>query len=168
MWYEESFPLAERRTFGQLIQLLDCPDMNLCAILEQEQLVGFIIYWQWDTLLYVEHFAIDPQQRGLQFGQKAMQLLVTLDPAWLVLEVELPTDDISRRRIQFYERQGFSRNPFAYHQPPYRADGTGIPMELLSIPAIHDQERFSTFSKQIRENVYERFYPTASGYKPIG
>lgn len=158
VWYEQAFPMEERRDFTQLLQMLDSPDMHICALVEQEKPIGFIIYWQWDNLIYVEHFAVDPEQRGRQLGQKALQSLMTLEKATYVLEVELPTDDMSQRRVRFYERQGFFLNPFAYKQPPYRSNGTAIPMKLMSIPAIEDWNAFQQVSQQIDEKVYRRFY----------
>ncbi|QHW00851.1 GNAT family N-acetyltransferase [Spirosoma endbachense] len=157
-WYEQSFPVEERRSFDQLLQILNCPDMHVVALVDDEHPVGFIIYWQWESLVYIEHFAIDPDRRGQQLGQKALQLLLKQDASYVVLEVELPTDDMSRRRIQFYERQGFSVNAFDYRQPPYRLGGTEIPMKLMSQPAIPDQETCSHLSQQLRDKVYERFY----------
>lgn len=157
-WYEQSFPANERRRFDTLRLLLPCPDMHLCALIDQDQLVGFIIYWQWPHVLFVEHFAIDPNRRGNQLGQRALDELLRIDSLCYVLEVELPGDDISRRRVHFYERQGFSLNPFPYAQPPYEAGNPPIPMHLLSIPIIPRQEDFDTFSALIKERVYERFY----------
>ena len=37
----------------------------------------------------------------------------------VVLEVEMPTDEMSKRRIGFYERLGFELDNQVYHQPPY-------------------------------------------------
>ena len=49
----------------------------------------------------------------------------------LVLEVELPNDTPSRRRIAFYERLGFRAFSQTYEQPPYRVGGAFVPMRLL-------------------------------------
>lgn len=157
-WYEASFPPNERRRFNALRQLLSCSDMHLCALIDQDQLVGFIIYWQWPTVVFVEHFAIDPNLRGNQLGQQALNELLRIDSLCYVLEVERAGDDISRRRIQFYERQGFLLNTFPYAQPPYEAGNSPIPMHLLSIPVMPSQEDFNAVSTLIKERVYERFY----------
>ncbi len=159
VWYEESFPADERRRFDDLLKLLPCPDMHLCALVTEGQLVGFMIYWQWDAVLFVEHFAIDPAQRGKQLGQQALEQVKRIkNSSIILLEVELPTDDISYRRIQFYERQGFSLNEYAYSQPPYKRGNSAIPMKLMSIPAIATQHDFDRLSGLIKERVYERFY----------
>lgn len=157
-WYESSFPADERRSFDKLVQLLPCADMHLCGLVDQGQLKGFILYWHWPEMLFIEHFAVDPAQRGKQYGQQAISELLRLESPHVILEVELPQDAISRRRIQFYERQGFSLNPFVYAQPPYQAGNPAIPMHLMSIPSISDQKTFDSLSQLIEERVYERFY----------
>lgn len=157
-WYETSFPPNERRQFGQLQQLLACPDMHLCGLVDGDDLVGFIVYWHWPDILFVEHIAVDPNQRGKQYGQQAISQLLRLESPYHILEVEQPQDTMSQRRIHFYERQGFMLNPFPYAQPPYQASNPAIPMHLMSIPAIPDQETCSILSQRIKERVYERFY----------
>ena len=87
-WYEEAFPIDERRDFSELIRLLSYPDMQLCALISDNNLVGFILYWQWDEIVFVEHFAIDPTERGKQFGQQALAQLLKLPFQYCLLEVE--------------------------------------------------------------------------------
>jgi hypothetical protein len=51
----------------------------------------------------------------------------------MILEVEPPVDDISRKRISFYERHGFRRNKyFNYRQPSYAYGLPEVEMELMS------------------------------------
>ncbi|GAB4036575.1 GNAT family N-acetyltransferase [Spirosoma gilvum] len=157
-WYEETFPIDERRTFPELLRLLSYPEMHLCALVNDDDLVGFIIYWHWNKVVFVEHFAIDPEQRGKQFGQQALAQLLQLSPDYFLLEVERPIDETGHRRIRFYERQGFILNPFDYIQPPYQPDKAPVPMRLMSIPAIPDLPVYERLSKLIKEQVYERFY----------
>lgn len=158
IWYEESFPIDERRSFNELIALLSYPDMHLCALVHEQQLAGFILYWHWEEVVFIEHFAIDPEQRGKQFGQHALALLLRIECRYFILEVERPTDEMSRRRVRFYERQGFVLTDFDYVQPPYQPEKAAVPMRLMSIPAIADQETFDRLSQLIKERVYERFY----------
>ncbi len=157
-WYETSFPPDERRPFGQLMQLLDCSDMYLCGLVDGDELVGFVVYWHWPEMLFVEHIAVDPDRRGRQYGQQAIRQLLHLESPYHILEVEQPQDIMSQRRVHFYERLGFCVASFSYAQPPYQAGNPAIPMHLMAIPVITDQETFSTLSQRIRERVYERFY----------
>lgn len=152
-WYVAAFPPEERRKFTDLVALLTCPDMHLCSLMQDDgQPVGFIIYWYWPDVdvLFIEHFAINPDLRGQQLGQQALTEVLNIDADYFLLETELPTDDIHQRRIRFYERQGFQVNKFAYEQPPYPA----IPMKLMSLPSIKNEEEFDKFSALIDKRVY--------------
>jgi hypothetical protein len=60
--------------------------------------------------------------------------------AWLeakgkpvALEVELPTDALTRRRVGFYERNGFVlHGDFEYLQPPYKPGDDELPLKLMT------------------------------------
>lgn len=158
-WYEAAFPLAERRHFADLLPLLACPDMHLCALLDGKQLIGFIIYWHWTDVdaLYIEHFVIDPARRGIGLGKQALALVMETQAAHYLLEAELPTSILNQRRIQFYEQQGFRVAPFSYSQPPYRRGNSPIPMHLLTRPTPVTQAECNRFSSLIKARVYDAF-----------
>lgn len=155
-WYTDAFPIEERRHFIDLVALLPCPNMHLCALISAEQPVGFIIYWQWpdDGVIFIEHFAINPARRGQQLGQQVLKQILTLPAEYVILETELPMASIQQRRIHFYERQGFITSPFPYTQPPYHLENESIPMKLLSLPAIETQADFDRLTGLIQERVY--------------
>ena len=51
----------------------------------------------------------------------------------VLIEVEKPTDDDTRRRISFYEKNGFKlREDINYVQPPYSAEQSGVEMLLMT------------------------------------
>ena len=51
----------------------------------------------------------------------------------VLIEVEKPTDDESRRRISFYEKNGFRlREDINYVQPPYSPEQSGVEMLLMT------------------------------------
>ena len=106
--YTESFPPDERRDFSDVIRLLEENDDFFIVLLSDEnKAVGFISYWEWNDFSYVEHFAVDSSCRGSGYGATAMTELLKRINNPAVLEVEKPLDDISQRRIRFYERLGF-------------------------------------------------------------
>ena len=156
VWYEEAFPVEERRDFGDLVALLSHPTMHLSVLLHESEPVGFIIYWHWtnDGVLFIEHFAIDPTRRGQQLGQQALALILVVPANYILLETERPTDILRERRIRFYERQGFQVADCPYAQPPYRPGSSAIPMNLLSIPAIKTQADFERLTGIVHKRVY--------------
>ena len=72
----------------------------------------------------------------------------------IVLEVELPEDDLSKRRIGFYERNGFKLCHKPYMQPPYRSGGTPIPMHVMYSGDRPIDDIFDKIKSEIYRNVY--------------
>lgn len=153
--YTESFPQDERRDFDEVVRLLrENDDFAIVLLSDREKPVGFISYWPWDDFAYLEHFAIDSRCRGAGYGAEAMsELLKQIDkPA--VLEVEKPEDDLSRRRIAFYQRLGFVLSTRPYIQPPYSADRHPLELYLMSHGAIDLDQVFDTVVTRIHNRVY--------------
>ncbi|MFT2011243.1 GNAT family N-acetyltransferase [Pontibacter sp. 13R65] len=157
--YEAAFPVEERRRFEQLINLLQEPLMHLQAVVQQNVLAGFLIYWELDNNLFLEHLAVKPQLRGQGVGQHILQWLLQLAyDKQVLLEVEKPTTNLAQKRIQFYQRAGFTLHAhFNYQQPPYERNGQPVPLLLMSKQAINTTE-LSQMAALIREKVYEAFY----------
>ena len=129
--YEGSFPPEERREPEKLLKFLDEPQMYFSALLLEEQCVGLLIYWRLEGFLYIEHFAVYPDRRGQGIGTSVLLKLQKLgDP--ILLEVEMPYDPLSQKRVSFYKRCGFNSLPINYFQPPYREGESLLPMMLFS------------------------------------
>lgn len=155
--YESSFPWHERREWAQVIRLLAHPTMQLLLIRDGLLEVGFAIRWRVGAALYLEHFAVDPSLRGRQYGSRVLQELLLAAPGQLILEVEPPTDEMSERRIAFYERHGLVLAPYSYHQPPYRREEPPVPMRLMSRPAFASETDMAQIARNISQTVYEPF-----------
>ncbi len=132
--YEGAFPSDERRDFGDWLHLLEeRPEFRVFAIYDGAVAAGFISVWTWESWRYAEHFAIDGSRRGTGIGAAAFRRLLDMDTRPLVLEVERPVDDITRRRIAFYERQGMTlHGGYDYVQPSYGAGKQAMPMYLMT------------------------------------
>lgn len=129
--YMESFPPEERRDPNALLDILDDPQMYFNALLLEKACVGLLIYWKFEGFIYVEHLAIAPGLRGRGIGSGVLQELRKFgDP--VLLEVEIPYDDWSQRRVSFYNQCGFNALPINYFQPPYREGESLLPMMLFS------------------------------------
>ena len=48
------------------------------------------------------------------------------------LEVELPEGELEKRRISFYERNGFCYNPYPYTQPSIAPGREPIPLRIMT------------------------------------
>ena len=64
--------------------------------------------------------------------------------------------DISKRRIGFYERNGYVLNPFHYIQPTLRSNATEVNLMLMSYPESINVYSFDQIKKQIFRVVYQQ------------
>jgi ribosomal protein S18 acetylase RimI-like enzyme len=150
-----SFPFEERR--DKLMQR-DYSDHNNRfsnnIILSNEIPVGLLTYWDFDNFIFIEHFAVDPKKRSRGIGKTVLTLLKEMLQRPILLEVEIPKDENSLRRIVFYQRLGFSVCETNYLQPPYHPDGEYIPMYLMG----HGFANFLKESEQIATVLYRNVY----------
>ena len=153
--YTESFPEIERRDFDLVRKLLKRDDrFNVLALLKADEYVGFITSWRFDGFVYAEHFAVDESARCGGIGTTAMRSFLACQTEPVVLEVEMPTDEMSRRRIGFYERLGFILDTHEYQQPPYRSKGEWLDMRLMTYGSIDLERSFERVRGTIYQNVY--------------
>lgn len=154
--YENSFPLNERRAFEEVMDLLTDKRFYLFAVTFENEVVGMLSKWNFKTFIYIEHFAISAAFRGNGLGSFVLQKLIQEDSRQIVLEVELPEDEISLKRIKFYERIGFSICHESYIQPPYDKDKdkAALPMLIMARQDIHSIHEFRNIRKTLHQEVY--------------
>jgi len=155
--YNTSFPETERRAFSLVRGLLKENSLfSMNALQRDGQYAGFITAWQLDGFTYVEHFAIDESARNGGIGGKAMKQFMDLCEKPIVLEVEIPVDEMSKRRIGFYERLGFVLDDHEYHQPPYRNGESWLEMRLMSFGQLELDSSFEKVKDRIYKHVYNQ------------
>ncbi len=94
-----------------------CLMVSLVWVPCTRELMAFLAVWEFDTFLFVEHFAVRKSCRNGGLGAVLLTQLTAQCRRPVILEVELPTGELEARRIAFYERNGFVMNPFEYMQP---------------------------------------------------
>lgn len=150
-----AFPPEERR---EVIQQREYSDHNPLfynnIILEEDRPIGLISYWNMDDFFYIEHFAIDPNLRNGGYGKHVLEAIKEKLQRPIVLEVEKPTDEISTRRINFYQRLEFMLHEKPYMQPPYRQGDSGLPMLLMTYGNIDMDKDF----EKVRNILYKEVY----------
>lgn len=132
----DAFPPDERRPLeAQRANTDSAGPMTAYAIVgDDDAPLGLLTLWHLGAFYYIEHFAVEPAARGLGAGSRAIDMLrrdVT-GSLPIVLEVEPPVDDITRRRVDFYTRLGFVLTDHPYIQPAYSADTAPLPMRLMT------------------------------------
>ena len=151
---QASFPLDEYRPCDEQRALLADARYRLHTITENGHAVAFAATWDFDTFLFVEHLAVAPQCRNRGLGAALLARLQAEHPCRLCLEVELPQDDLSRRRIGFYERCGFTFNEYPYTQPPITRGRQPVPLRLMSTNGALMPDEFTA----VRDTLYKEVY----------
>ena len=154
--YRESFPLDEQRPIESIARLLtEEPRYTMHAIIDDNyaaelqansqkpkansqrpianspKALGLLTTWEFDDFIYIEHFAIDPTLRSQGYGSEALKAFIHEHGKPIVLEAEPPTDALSIRRIEFYERIGLTLYDFPYMQPAYTEDSHPVELRLM-------------------------------------
>ena len=91
-----------------------------------------MLYGNWTGFTYGEHFAVSPKWRNGGVGARILKEVMETVPGMFCLEVELPKDELSKRRIRFYERNGFFLNPYPYVQPPLSDGQEELPLQIMT------------------------------------
>lgn len=150
---ESSFPVSERRTQAGQRFLFKQPDYMLLVACCDARVVAFLAWWKMRGFRFVEHLATDDALRGQGIGGKMLDLFLKADKTPCVLEVELPENDLARRRVAFYRRHGLELCPYAYMQMPLRPDFAPMPLALMSTCPL-DRLQFA----HVRDALYARVY----------
>ena len=150
-----AFPADERRDDAQQREYTDHKkEFAAYALIDGNEPIGLITCWHFTEFVYVEHLAVAPSKRNGGYGAEILRSLNERHKGIIVLEVELPQDEMSRRRIAFYERNGFELCRLPYLQPPYRPGDTSLPMHLM----FHGTDSFTPLFNTIRNTIHHHVY----------
>ena len=149
---ETSFPAEERRDCDLQRQVMFHPDYRLCAICDEDDPVGVVGYFDAPEFIYFENFCVSPDKRNGGYGSQTLALLTSQGKTF-ILEIELPTDELTRRRKAFYERNGMVVNPYPHVQPHYRKDDPDLPLLVLTYGSKLTQSQYDGFRRYLDVNV---------------
>ena len=117
--YRKSFPIFEQRSAAQQALAFQNEKYRLLAFTGRDSLIGFISYWQFDTYLYIEHFAINTELRGMGYGSRLLRSFIHSTDKLVLLEIDPITDSVSEARLRFYKKCGFHENQHPHKHPAY-------------------------------------------------
>lgn len=147
--YEESFPAHERRSREAQLKAFDDPSCRGMIVTdENNRTAAILFYWLYDSTVYLEFLAVHPRMRGRNIGTAVMErILSSHSGCSVILEIEPPQDELTVRRLHFYERLGFTANDYPYIHPSYRIgeEACPHPLTLLSHGRKLTPEEFRTF-----------------------
>lgn len=140
-----SFPFDELRSYEGQKDLLNQKEYKILTIENSEEIEAFASVWEFEKYLHLEHFAVSPQYRNKGLGCTILEELSKYSNKQIILEVEHPTDEQSKKRIEFYKRNGFHLFDFNYVMPAYTPAHKPVPFLLMS-------------KEEISQELYEYFY----------
>ena len=146
---QDSFSDDEYRPYDEQLALFEEPEYRIYYMP-----AGFLAVWEFESFIYIEHFAVDPALRNSGTGSAMLQELVKQYQKPICLEVELPEDELTRRRIGFYERNGFVFNEYPYIQPPISKGKSPVPLRIMTYRSEITREEF----QKMKEILYRRVY----------
>lgn len=151
----EAFPDSEIRSCAAQKALLQEKEYCLYGYFTEEGNCEAILgMWRFSDFLYLEHLAVSPACRGGGMGRKILEE-VQKEGMPMLLEVEPPETEISKRRIGFYERIGFQLNSYSYMQPALQAGQKPIPLLLMTFGEKMDETTFQKRKDILYRHVYK-------------
>lgn len=151
---KKSFPLDEYRPYLEQKNLLNNSKYDIYVLEDEKNIKAFISVWNFESFGYIEHFAVNENSRNCGLGSIIIKELTELLKIPICLEVELPNTDFSKRRIEFYKRNGFFLNEYTYVQPPISKGKKEIPLKIMTYGKSITEETFSKIKNILYKEVY--------------
>lgn len=153
---QQSFSLNYLRTFEHQKKLFES-NLCKCKTIEQDNdLLCFICYWDFDDFIFVEYLATDERFRGEGLGSKLLNDILNIGKK-IILEVELVKDEdpYSLKRVEFYKRIGFNYNKYFYEQPPLTTKTGFVEMRIMSYPNPIKEDEFLKIKNILHTDCYK-------------
>ncbi|MBQ3390603.1 MAG: GNAT family N-acetyltransferase [Firmicutes bacterium] len=153
---EESFPENERRGYEEQKALVRNPDYVMLGLREEEGFTGFIAGWDLGDFVYGEHLAVTASRRNGGLGDRMLKAFLERFGKPFFIEVEPPEDELTRRRIGFYERNGFVLNDYDYVQPSLGEGKDPVPLRIMTWPRGMEKEELAEMEQRIRRKLFDK------------
>lgn len=150
--YQSAFPVEERRDEVEQQRVLKKENYHFDLIMDQDNLVGVMLYWETEDFVYLEHFTTLPELRGRGFGKGALQLLKEKNKV-ILLEIEPPQDELTERRYSFYKRNQFVMNPYFHIQAKYHLGDEDLELKIMSYPRVLEKDEYRSFYEYMTREI---------------
>ncbi len=152
---EQSFPKEEYRPYEGQLALAERANYRLYGeMADTGELLGFMAVWELEGYCFLEHFAVSPTERNGGLGTAMLRELKELYRVPICLEVELPRNGLTCRRVAFYKRNGFYLNPYPYEQPSLGEGRAPVPLQLMTTGSMLTREAFENLKRVLYTEVY--------------
>lgn len=153
--YEISFPLEERRLKDAQVKVFKNLNYHFDVIIEDEKFIGFLLWWEFDKLIFIEYFATAESIRNKGFGKLIIENFLKRSQKPIILEVELPDSIIRKRRIEFYKRLGFHLNSHFYEIQPVHEGFSALEFLIMSFPLAISENDVSNFVENCHPIIFK-------------
>lgn len=151
--YESAFSEAERTDTERFLWMIDhCQEMSFYAITEDDDFCGMDVVFELGICRYLLYLATLDIHRNKGLGALTLKLLREETNLPIIGEVEPPTDDITRRRIAFYERNGFH---VELEDPRILNDAHLDPSCVLMLISTHPLSDADECQRRVVDTVYK-------------
>ena len=153
---EESFPKEEYRDYEKQKELFAHSEYQIFIKKDKEsgEINAFFAVWEFDSFMYVEHFAVNPAMRNGGVGGKMLRTLLESTKKMIILEVEPPEEEMAARRVEFYKRNGFYFNDYPYIQPSMGEGRKEMPLFLMRTGRKMSEEEYNKICDTLYTKVY--------------
>lgn len=153
---KDSFPKDEIRSYDGQKALFENDFYRVYCIREGDEIVSIAALWCFDEFTFIEHLATTPKSRDKGLGATILREIIDNSNHTVCLEVEPPKDEITRRRIAFYERGRMFLNLYPYIQPSLGEGREAIPLFIMTSNSKIDEETYSKIKHTLYKEVYNK------------
>ncbi|MCD8262512.1 MAG: GNAT family N-acetyltransferase [Bacteroides sp.] len=154
--YKTSFPVFEQRTEEQQQIAFRQNNYHLDLYYEEDTFIGFLGYWEFDTYIYIKHFAIHSTLRGKGQGSRILESFIAGQEKIILLEIDPLVDEVSEARFRFYQKCGFYRNDHTHTHPPYRDGYQAHPLLVLTTQRKITGQEYKEFGKDLEQVIMKK------------
>ncbi|MDH6311041.1 ribosomal protein S18 acetylase RimI-like enzyme [Dysgonomonas sp. PFB1-18] len=144
--YTTSFPVFEQRSPKQQSDAFKDSHYHLSAWIDGEKLLSFVSYWDFEGYIYIEHLAVNPELRGQNIGSQMLDAFADEVKKTVILEIDPLIDEVSEKRLAFYEKLGYKINKYKHTHPAYNKDYKPHNLVVLSL------------YEELKDEEYQQFY----------
>ena len=152
---EDSFPLCEFRTeLGQL-SLFENENYRVLGVRESERIIAIAAIWDLDGYIFIEHLATASDKRNGGLGARMLNEIISSSNKRVILEVEPPVDELTKRRVGFYERNSMHINPYPYIQPSLSEGRDPVPLCIMTSHSGVGEDEYQRIKHLLYKYVYK-------------
>jgi GNAT superfamily N-acetyltransferase len=149
------FPSKEVKEYKYLKSTYEQGVVHVLVEKKEDTIIAVLSYIFVKDYVFIDYFAVVEKYQGKRYGEKMLSYFKDYINKPILLEVELPADETTKRRISFYQRHGFVVNEHTYVVPPVRSLKQSLIFLLVSYPKAISIMEFEGIYPDILKTVYE-------------